>query len=139
MDTIKVDVNIVTDTCCVCGIVFGYPDYFEKQLRKSGQTFYCPNGHSLWFGKSEADKLRDELKNVKRDAELNRQWYEAEQDDHQRTRRQLAATKGVLTKTKKRIANGVCPCCKRHFVNLERHMEMKHPNYVEGEESDSPN
>lgn len=44
--------------------------------------------------------------------------------------RALRATKGRLTKTKKRIANGVCPCCNRHFVNLERHMTGKHPDYT---------
>lgn len=44
-------------------------------------------------------------------------------------RRAHAATKGQLTKTKKRIANGVCPCCNRSFANLERHMAGQHPDY----------
>jgi hypothetical protein len=27
----------------------------------------------------------------------------------------------------KRVHRGVCPCCKRTFQNIQRHMETKHP------------
>jgi hypothetical protein len=27
----------------------------------------------------------------------------------------------------KRVRSGLCPCCKRSFVNLKRHMATKHP------------
>lgn len=30
---------------------------------------------------------------------------------------------------KNRVANGVCPCCNRHFENLERHMKGQHPDF----------
>lgn len=30
---------------------------------------------------------------------------------------------------KKRVGNGVCPCCNRTFENLSRHMSCKHPEY----------
>lgn len=39
-------------------------------------------------------------------------------------------TKGVVTRTRNRIANGVCPCCDRSFTNLQRHMASKHPDYA---------
>lgn len=129
MDTVKAEIKLETTECSACGIIFAMPDYFLNDLRVSGRKFCCPNGHSLWFGKSEADKLKIELKRAERQAKLYEQWYQAEQEDHQHTRRRLAATQGVVTKTKKRIANGVCPCCNRHFVNLHRHMETKHPDY----------
>ena len=31
-----------------------------------------------------------------------------------------------------RTGNGVCPCCKRSFTNLRRHMNTKHPNFSRG-------
>lgn len=31
---------------------------------------------------------------------------------------------------KKRVQGGACPCCNRHFVQLERHMATKHPEIV---------
>lgn len=42
--------------------------------------------------------------------------------------------KGEVTKLKKRIANGVCPCCKRSFCNLAAHMKTQHPEYTKEEE-----
>jgi len=56
----------------------------------------------------------------------NRQRERAE-----RTERRLSAQKGVTTRIKNRVANGVCPCCKRSFTDLRRHMETKHPKYAE--------
>jgi len=47
------------------------------------------------------------------------------------TKRQKAAAKGQLTKTKRRVANGVCPCCNRTFADLSAHMHGQHPEYGE--------
>jgi chemotaxis response regulator CheB len=44
--------------------------------------------------------------------------------------REHSATRAQLTKTKKRVANGVCPCCNRTFKQLARHMKAKHPEFV---------
>ena len=51
--------------------------------------------------------------------------------------RRRAAAKGQLTKVKKRVGNGVCPCCTRSFTDLARHMESKHPAYVERPNADA--
>ena len=43
--------------------------------------------------------------------------------------------KGVLVREQKKLArvrNGTCPCCQRHFKNLRRHMDNKHPQYKPG-------
>lgn len=45
--------------------------------------------------------------------------------------RSHAATRGHLTRTKKRGGHGVCPCCNRTFQQLARHMKSKHPDYAE--------
>ena len=44
--------------------------------------------------------------------------------------RSAAAYKGHLTRVKRRVGNGVCPCCNRTFKNLADHMTTKHPDYA---------
>lgn len=124
MNTITVNVELEAVVCCVCGIPFGIPGYRLTELQRNGGNFWCPNGHAQEFTEPEVKKLRRELG-------LYKTWYEAEHEDHEKTRRSLSATRGVLTRTKKRVAAGVCPCCHRHFVDLERHMAGQHPDYAQ--------
>jgi hypothetical protein len=60
-----------------------------------------------------------------------------EQQRHQATRDLLQAeershvsTKGQLTKARNRAKAGLCPCCNRHFTNVERHVKSKHPDFL---------
>jgi len=39
------------------------------------------------------------------------------------------AERSARVRLKKRIACGVCPCCKRTFTNLARHISGQHPEY----------
>lgn len=50
--------RLVTDNCCVCGIVFGLPDFVLARKKQTGEEFYCPNGHSLSYTGSENSRLR---------------------------------------------------------------------------------
>lgn len=50
-----------------------------------------------------------------------------------RKRKQLEVRKGLLTRMKNRVGNGVCPCCNRHFKNLQGHMKTKHPEFKDSE------
>ena len=102
--------------CWNCGVPFGLTNDYDDRRRDDCRTFYCPNGHPQSYSESEADRLRREL--------------DAAREATAEARRQLAATKGQVTKLKRRAQNGVCPCCHRHFVALERHMSTKHPDYA---------
>lgn len=130
--SIEITVKIVADTCAECGVVFGLEAGYQRQRRDDHQSFYCPNGHSLSYaGKSEAERLKEDLK--RRDSALawerDRRQGEQRRADH--AERRLSATKGVVTKMRKRVGAGVCPCCNRHFTALERHMATKHPAFRE--------
>ena len=95
--------------------------------RDDGRSFYCPNGHSLSY-KGTRHKLERDLKTAKDRAARER----ALRDQAEAS---LRATKGVVTKQRKRlerVANGVCPCCNRSFRDLKRHMQTKHPDYEGG-------
>ncbi len=117
--------------CCVCGVPFAMPESLMKQRRYDGERFYCPNGHSLVYKDSDQSRLERRAKRAEEEARALRDSYNEVRMDLAQEKRSKAAIKGQLTKTKKRVGNGVCPCCNRHFVNLERHMKGQHPGYVE--------
>lgn len=127
-------VTFETITCCnnKCGLVFAVPAGWKNARRTDHAWFYCPNGHRQYF--SEESNLEREHRLRK----ASESRLASEQSSHDQTSadrdyqiRRLAATKGVLTRTKNRIFRGVCPCCNRHFVNLEQHMMTKHPDFSE--------
>lgn len=137
--TIKVEQELVTETCFSCRMLFAMTAEFQRSMiERPGTSFYCPQGHSQHYtGKSDADKLREQL------AEERRQRQRAEQNvamwaDDAREARELAeherrranGYKGHAAKITKRAKAGVCPCCNRHFVALERHMATKHPTFT---------
>ena len=110
-------------TCGACGIPFGIPSYFEKARLNDGKSFYCPNGHYVgWGNKDEIDRLKEVIERERADRAYWREEYAKETASHR-------ATKGQVTKLKKRVAAGVCPCCTRTFTNLQRHMANQHPEY----------
>lgn len=93
-----------------------------------GGSFYCPNGHAQHYTKTEVQRLKEQLEEVKRRAE----WNQAEAAT---LKRSLTAKKGQITKMKNRISKGVCPCCNRTFENLARHMNTQHPDYTVQDEN----
>lgn len=113
-----------TTSCITCGVVIALPSDFHRQRRIDHKDYYCPNGHGQRYtGDSLEEQLRKQLA-----AEMKkREWAEQAQKQaelgEQVAIRSAAAYKGKL----KRVANGVCPCCKRSFTNLRRHMATKHP------------
>jgi hypothetical protein len=117
--------------CCTCKMAFAVPEYIRSNWLDSGDSFYCPNGHSQHYSKSNIQKLEKKLASEKK----RREWAENDAS-HAKSQRDRAlhcvrAQKAAKTKLKKRIHAGVCPCCNRHFVNLERHMNTKHKDYIE--------
>ena len=116
-------------TCGACQFHFALPAGFVKQRRGDGKKFYCPAGcHVNWSDNTEA-RLKREL-----DAETrNRQYYESraasERAAKEHAQRSAKAYAGHLTRVKRRVANGVCPCCHRHFQGLGAHIKRQHPEF----------
>lgn len=116
--------------CGVCQCLFAMLENKYDRCLEDGGAFYCPNGCRLVFRNSKAEKLERELEAEKRVTQYHRNRAENERSRANKAKKQAAAYKGVVTRTKKRIQKGVCPCCNRHFVNLQRHMEGQHPEYT---------
>lgn len=124
--------SLVVQDCIECGMTFGVAKAFDSARRKDHRTFVCPAGHPQYYpAKSDEEKLREELQREQRwsTTVMAQRDQEAARADHERSR--ANGYKGQLVKTKKRIGNGVCPCCNRHFKDVERHMKSKHPELSE--------
>jgi hypothetical protein len=132
MPTVTIpDVEVVLEhiACCECGLNFAVDDRWTAGRRRDHAFWYCPNGHRQhWGGLTKAEQDADRL----------RKLLESEQsyarDLHFRLeseRKQHSATKGQLTRQKKRAAAALCPCCNRSFKQLRQHLTRMHPDFVE--------
>ena len=122
------ELTIVT---CWCGMRHAVPfelNDFQARQHRNGEkqtSIYCPLGHThVNAGEGEAVRERKRRERAETRAKAIADQLESEKRSH-------SATKGQLTKTKKRVGKGVCPCCNRHFTNVERHMATQHPHYSE--------
>lgn len=127
--------SFTEEDCSDCGLVFYLPHDWLQHRKNTGGTYYCPGCRATWtYNDNENARLKKQLKAETERAE--RAWREKwEAIDRKNTelkteRRSKAAVQGHLTRTKNRIAGGVCPCCNRTFVALGKHMKTKHPDYT---------
>lgn len=123
--------TFVVIKCGGCGVDHAITQSYIDARRKDGKTWYCPNQCPRVYRETEADRLRKELETTRNRADYYRRAEESEREQHDRTKRSRARYKGEVTRVKNRVGRGVCPCCNRHFANLERHMANKHPSYTE--------
>ncbi len=125
--------TFVTVHCYKCGVAFGMTESMQKRRRDDGESFWCPNGHSQCYCESNVKKLEKQLAREKSRHDQTEASLHQVRRARERTERRLSATKGVVTRIKNRVKNGVCPCCNRHFKDLHRHMKNQHPEYGESE------
>lgn len=127
---VVIEVRIVAVECGNCGIQFGLGQKHHQRLVESHDWFWCPRGCRIhYYGKTEAEKLQEQLDAAKRREGWARDRAQAWQDQAETAERRRRAEKGAKTKLQKRIANGVCPCCHRSFPNLQQHISGEHPNF----------
>jgi hypothetical protein len=120
-------ITYTKQTCCVCGVHFAFDSDVVAKLKRTGDGFYCPNGHNLIFiGETETDKLKRELSSALNDRAYFRDRLDETAAELTTKKRLYTRTKNELTKVKTRIAAGVCPDCNRTFQNVARHMATKH-------------
>jgi ssDNA-binding Zn-finger/Zn-ribbon topoisomerase 1 len=117
---------------CSCGGVYAISKRIMDLARERGGSWHCPYCQGLVsFNETEVKRLQKELEaeRARKQAALER--ANRLNEELGKTEIQLKRTKTILKNHKTRTANGVCPCCNRAFVQLQRHMETKHPDYVE--------
>lgn len=117
----------VVNQCGTCAVWHTIPEIVYESYRAEGGFWHCPNGHSRGFRKGtdeiEREKVRQERDRLKQDAARMASEIAAE-------RQRAEAAEKKLLQTKRRANAGVCQCCNRTFLNVQRHMKSKHPNVV---------
>ena len=121
MDTIRIstNVNLVTEDCCICGIVFAVPESKIRRCEDKGEVFYCPNGHSMVYKETTIDRLRHRLEHTEAALQTTSERLDG-------ALKEVTNKNREITRIKNRVHAGVCTECHRHFENLERHMRTKH-------------
>lgn len=117
--TIQENITLETEMCCNCAVVFAMPSYLKRQRRDDGLTFHCPNGHPQHYTKTTVMQLTEQLEAAQRELRSEKCHALRMTQERDQAQRKL-----------KRVHRGVCPCCKRSFTDLARHMQTKHPEVV---------
>lgn len=120
-----VTVELTQISCGQCGGAYAISERYRKEKEEKGGGWNCPYCKVSWgfFGGSEAERLRKQLEAANETADFLRRSRAREQASHR-------ATKGHLTRLKKRASAGVCAFCNRTFQNVARHVACKHPGQV---------
>lgn len=119
--------------CGECTVTFGLETSMYDRVTKTGEWFWCPNGHRIHYFESENQRLRNEKEAAERRLIRERAALDQARADRDAARNSVRTLKGVVTKTKKRAAAGVCPVpgCKRSFQNVAAHVRSQHPDFVQ--------
>lgn len=137
MTTLTYTNSLEVTSCGSCAIDFAMPGEKLTRHRCDGTEFWCPNGHRLTFKQTREQELREKLERAEKQLEYARTSRKSWQDQAETAERRRSAQVGVTTKLRKRVANGVCPCCNRSFVDLHKHMSGQHPEFA-SRESEAP-
>ena len=137
--TISVDVTLVTEQCCECGVLFALPQELKEQLLRltTKGSFYCPNGHGQHYTGESAEA---KIKRLERERDAAKQAAEAEAESARYAWRQAdmevferKRVEREKRKLERRAAAAVCPVkdCKRTIQQMDRHLRTKHPEWVQ--------
>lgn len=131
-ETITSAINLETVDCCKCGGVFAVNKNWNDSRRVDGVGFHCPYCDSpLSYGTSYVEGLKRQIGDKDFEIQRERQRHDQTKAELRETESRRRAEKGAKMRIKNRVANGVCPCCKRTFQNLAQHMHQQHPKFVE--------
>ena len=121
-EAIRYDGELIVMECHKCAIAYAVPASFDRlnHVRK-GREWWCPNGHGAAYQTTEEERLQSLLDSARGAVEHAQDRYNEEKRSH-------SATKGQLTKVKRRAEAGTCPHCKRSFVQMRRHITKRHPD-----------
>ena len=125
-------VSLTAIDCCMCGGTYAINECYRTNRQQDGRTWTCPYcGNSIGYTKSEVQKLREELARKDRRIQNLHAAHDQTKAELRETELRRRAEKAAKTRMQNRVANGVCPCCRRTFKDLAAHMHTKHPQFIE--------
>jgi len=116
-------------SCYTCGVRFGIGcELYRRTVTDAVGSVFCPAcGKETCWRESEDQKR---IKELQRKLEWEVSEVARQKAARDEVEKSLNATKGVVTRMKRRTSVGVCPCCKRTFKQLAAHMAEKHQDFV---------
>lgn len=124
-----VTVRLVGIECYKCHVLFGLTEEMNRQCLELGGDFFCPNGHSQCYTKTDLDRANEKIARLEGDLKWESNLRKDTQARAASAERSLSATRGVVTRMKNRTARGLCPVCDKTFAVLKKHMEAEHPDF----------
>lgn len=137
--SLVVSTELTTVHCGKCGGTYAIDARYHQHKQENGGCWTCPYCECSWgFSKdgSEMARLKRKLEYQEAQAERGKERLKRKQAELDLSERRRRATKAAHTRTKNRVAKGICPCCNRHFANLQQHMENQHPDFVTTDDDD---
>lgn len=113
--------------CGSCGVWHTVPTIVFDSHFNEGGFHHCPNGHSRGWSKGQEEKDREA---IRRERDRLKQDEARLIGEIAAEKERAAVLEQKLLKAKRRAHAGVCQCCNRTFLNMQRHMKSKHPNVV---------
>lgn len=99
--------NYVDSPCITCGISIPLTPARLADLKQTGRTFYCTNGHPQVFSESEVTRLKRQLEEMTRyrdNAVADRDDWKRRRDhgveEEKRLARRIYSLRGVITRMK---------------------------------------
>lgn len=117
----------VVRQCGTCAVWHTVPQIVYDCYRKEGGFWHCPNGHQRGFRKGE-DEIEQER--IRRERDQLKQDAARLSDEIAAERKRADEAEKKIVQVRRRAAAGVCPCCNRTFLNVQRHMKTKHANVI---------
>lgn len=132
--------HVVTQ-CISCAVWHTVPEIVHEHHRLHGGFHSCPNGHQYgWKSgaeRKEQDSIRQERDRLKQDAARLADEIAAERARAEAETKRAEDAEKKVVQIRRRAAAGVCPCCNRTFLNVQRHMKTKHANVIPLEQKQS--
>lgn len=117
----------LVNQCGTCAVWHTIPEIVYKCYEAEGGFWHCPNGHRRGFRKGADETERE---NTRRERDRLKQDAARLADDLVAQQRRAEEAEKKILQIKRRAAAGVCPCCNRTFLNIQRHMKSKHANVI---------
>jgi len=113
--------------CGTCAVWHTVPEIVYDAFSREGGYWSCPNGHQRGFAKGSDEIGRE---NTRRERDRLKQDAARLNDELTAERKRAEEAERKIVQVRRRAAAGVCPCCNRTFLNMQRHMKSKHPNVI---------
>lgn len=136
MGTATVD-GVFVGPCYYCKSQIWIPvELYNSCKRSSKIGFFCAYGHEQVFAREETEeaKLRRERDRLVQQMAFKDDQIRAERQKREAADASIMKMLAEKQRTKKRAAAGICPCCHRTVAQMARHMQTKHPNFVQAHE-----